>query len=174
MKMIELLDSRRMIIVVVVLIVVCILVIIIEDSITDEPLAPMPKFPIDLADLKVKDKNKNNSIMLMINDQNVRTASHCWLEEEFSVIKQCEPCNEFEKKSKQLIACVLTGYKETINCKSFGQVYRSCDMTSRNFFIFQSFMIFISILSGIIVHKRQKFLDRKTFERIQRQIASGV
>jgi hypothetical protein len=171
--MIEFLNSRRMILIVVILILISLIVVILEDLLADNVDKPSPhrlnKLNKDLNDLNI-----NKSQLSLMSDENTRTNSKCWLIEDFETITDCIACTQYEKVSRHLIACIPNGFKQRIKCLTFGSVYRSCDKSNANFWVFEFSMIFFSTISCLCVYKRQKYLDRITFERIQRQIASGV
>ncbi|KAG8200974.1 hypothetical protein JTE90_021438 [Oedothorax gibbosus] len=106
------------------------------------------------------------------------SSAPCWQNEDYSIKQSCAPCSQFEKVSKHLPACVLTGFKEIVSCKVSGEVYRSCDkvqwLDERNFFIFESCMACLSIVGAMVVTFRQKQLDKRMLMRIQQQISAGV
>ncbi|XP_071444769.1 protein JTB [Hetaerina americana] len=110
---------------------------------------------------------RNNSVL-----------SSCWLKEEYEIVEPCHLCNAFEINSLSVPACLLTHYKEVINCNTSGRVQRSCDRVAwieeRNFWIFEGLMLVLGSVSITAVFTRQKILDHRVLRRLQRQLASGV
>lgn len=183
--MIELLNSRRMATIVVVLVFVCLLIVIFESMFTDDSDATKPVFNYSHTGVFINhqgekvvfDKNISSemqSSLRKLSDQNARTITNCWLHEKFEIVEECARCSDFEKVSKHLTACIDSGYKEMVKCPSIGNVYRPCDKQSQNFWIFESSMIILAIIGSFVVNLRQKQLDHKTLEKIQKQIAAGV
>ncbi|XP_023236253.1 protein JTB-like [Centruroides sculpturatus] len=150
--MIESCSFRRMVFVVASLVCSCLVVLVVESV-----LAPSPdKYA------RPTDELDNSS---------------CWNNEKYSVTQNCRACNQFEKVSKHTLACLSTGYKEEITCEKSGTVYRSCKvpwLEQRNFWLVEGTAAGMALLGGLAVTWRQKRLDRRTVERIQRQIAAGV
>ena len=177
-KMIELFNSRRMILVVVILIMVCIIIIIFEDLLADNVDKPSPLRPIEnntsksnVNLIQTLNNSLNSSQFNEIKGENIKTESKCWRYETYEVLSDCESCLP-DIGSQHLIACKANGFRQRINCKTIGLVYRSCDTSEHHFWIFQFIMFSISIISAFYVNQRQRYLNRKTIERIERQIAS--
>lgn len=184
--MIEFLNARRMILVIVVLILLCIIIVILEETITDNVDRPTPYFDLQKMKLnitnehpfkkkdEVKQKEKNE---LNVNDKKTK----CWESEPIVIEKHCSKCLNNELK---LPYCSTTGYKELVRCKITGVVYRNCthqDHLDQNqqrlsslFYIFEFFMLCISIVFINFVHSRQNYLNKMILDRIEEQIASGV
>ncbi|GFQ66731.1 protein JTB [Trichonephila clavipes] len=155
--MIEFCTFRRMVLFIIGLIVTSLVVLAIESFLTPSN-GKYPEHP--------GGQGENTS------------SAPCWQNEDYVVKQHCAPCSEFEKVSRHLPACVLTGFKEMVSCKVSGEVYRSCDkvlwLEERNFFIFESCMTCFSIIGAMIVSFRQKQLDQRMMMRIQQQISAGV
>ena len=70
------------------------------------------------------------------------------------------------------------GNKEKVRCDSGKEAYKACDkvdrIEERNFWIFEFVCVLIGGISASIVFLRQKQLDHKMYQKIQRQIAAGV
>ena len=104
----------------------------------------------------------------------------CWKTEPFEVVKNCDLCSEDEKAKQDPVVCAAAkGYKEVVMCKTSGQkTYRSCDrvvwVEESKFWKFELFFALSSFFCGIAVFVRQKQLDHWMYQRIQRQMASGV
>ena len=103
----------------------------------------------------------------------------CWKTEEFDIEKECDICSEDEIKKESPVVCVAKGYKELVKCKTSGtETYRSCDrvpwIEESKFWKFEGFCVFSSFVCGIALFIRQKQLDHWMYQRIQRQMASGV
>ncbi|XP_015925441.1 protein JTB [Parasteatoda tepidariorum] len=154
--MIEFCTFRRMVIFIVCLAFSSLVVLAVESYLTPTN----EKYP------------QNNSL-----SENISGAP-CWQIEDYFIKQHCAPCSDFEKVSRHLPACVSTGYKEMVSCKVSGDVYRSCDkvlwLEERNFFIFESCMVCLSIVSAAVTSFRQKQLDQRMMMRIQQQISAGV
>lgn len=192
--MIELLNARRMIIVIGVLIVLCIIIVILEDTITDHVDRPTPVLDYHhLPQLYNHSNIKGNqnrplnkpTIHELINQSNssadtisklILTTS-CWEHESFVTKKRCSPCQANERL---LSYCIDTGYKELVHCEKYGDQYRSCDIhqspsdVTSFFWVFEFFMICISLVFNFYVRRRQSLLNRLVLERIEKQISCGV
>ncbi len=103
---------------------------------------------------------------------------------------------EIEKEDP--LVCVAKGKKELVECKKSGrQTYRrygfmlffgeilfkitffySCDtvdwIEEQKFWTFEGLLTLLGVVSGAAVFIRQKQLDHRMYQRIQKQIASGV
>jgi len=106
------------------------------------------------------------------------TKEMCWLTKEFRIVKECQTCSQFDLNLKHAV-CLATGYKELIRCvNEEHDAWRSCDklpwMEKRNFWIFQSSTFVLGLFSGLITFTRQRQLNRRTLDRIQKQISAGV
>ncbi|KAG1652900.1 Protein JTB [Nymphon striatum] len=112
-----------------------------------------------------------------ISSNNV-TEKGCWLKEMFTIDEECIPCTQFQMASKHLPACNRTGFKEAGTCEKSGSFDRSCDkipwVEERTFWTFEGVITIIGLLSSLVVKVRQKQLDKKFLERIQKQVAAGV
>ncbi|XP_013774153.1 protein JTB-like isoform X1 [Limulus polyphemus] len=154
--MIELFTFRQMLVSIVILVCSCILILALESMLTP--------------DHKKRQRNLHKEIN--------NSLSTCWQTEEFEVKEECTPCTEFEKVSGNIPACAQSGFKELISCKTSGNYYRSCErvpwIEERNFWIFEGMMLAVGFVSAAMVVLRQKHLDRKMIERIQKQVSAGV
>ena len=73
---------------------------------------------------------------------------------------------------------LLTDYKEKVKCQSGKEAYRACDkvgrIEDRKFWMFEFVCALIGAVSASVVFLRQKQLDHKMYQRLQRQIANGA
>lgn len=184
--MIEFLNARRMILVIVVLILLCIIIVILEETITDNVDRPTPYF-----DLQKMQSNTTNEHLSKGKDQLKKIEKNelnpnekktkCWELEPFVIEKQCTRCLKDELK---LPYCSITGFKEMVRCKVTGIKYRNCTQQdhlyqnkqrlSSLFYIFEFFMLCISIVFINFVQNRQNYLNKMILDRIEEQIACGV
>ncbi|XP_044745586.1 protein JTB-like isoform X2 [Coccinella septempunctata] len=104
--------------------------------------------------------------------------STCWQHETYEIIKDCEPCTESEINSRNLRVCMKTHYKELLKCSSGEVVLRSCDSAAyydeRAFWTFELFMFMLSTISFLCFISRQKVLNKRMMQRVQRQLANSV
>lgn len=86
--------------------------------------------------------------------------------------------SESEINSGNLRVCVKTHYKELLRCASGEVVLRSCDRVAyydeRDFWTFEVFMLILSLISFISYTSRQKVLNKRMLQRVQRQLANSV
>lgn len=106
------------------------------------------------------------------------TVSNCHLSEPFEVLKPCEKCSSYEKKFLPNL-CRISGYKDYVLCsKSNVKTYRSCpvpkDVQKKQFWIFETIVFFIALLSIASVQSRQRTLDKQMVEKIKRQIGENA
>lgn len=108
----------------------------------------------------------------------VERNSSCWEKNEFEVIKECEPCTDFEIASKSFGVCIHTGYKEVLKCSDGEVATRSCDKAAyyyeKAFWQFEAFMLLSSSISTFCVVARKRVLNRRMLQRVQRQLANSV
>ncbi|XP_017773548.1 PREDICTED: protein JTB [Nicrophorus vespilloides] len=108
----------------------------------------------------------------------VEQNSTCFEKEHFEIIKECEPCTEFEIASKSIGVCIHTHYKEVLRCASGETVTRSCDKTAfideRTFWRFEGCMFLASVVATFCALSRKRVLNRRTMQRVQRQLANSV
>ena len=73
---------------------------------------------------------------------------------------------------------LLTDYKEKVKCQSGKEAYRACNkvgrIEDRKFWMFEFVCALIGAVSASVVFLRQKQLDHKMYQRLQRQIANGA
>jgi len=103
----------------------------------------------------------------------------CWQNETIDILEKCDLCTESEISQKDPLVCVAKGQKELVECKTSGKkTYRSCDrvewVEEKRFWTFEGLLLLLGLLTGLSVFVRQKQLDHRMYQRIQRQIASGV
>ena len=86
-----------------------------------------------------------------------------------------------EVKEMFMTICFNTnfpGNKEKVRCDSGLEAFRACGKVTRieerKFWIFEFVCALSGALSASIVFLRQKQLDHKMYQKIQRQIAAGV
>ena len=69
-------------------------------------------------------------------------------------------------------------YKEKVKCQSGKEAYRACDrvgrIEDRKFWMFEFVIFLMGGVSASVMFMRQKQLDHKMYQRLQRQIAAGV
>lgn len=108
----------------------------------------------------------------------VEQNSSCWEKEKYEVIKDCEPCSDFELRSKSTGVCIHTHYKEVLKCANGETVTRSCDRAAfydeQMFWRFEGCMFVASIFSTLCVISRKKVLNKRMLQRVQRQLANCV
>ncbi|CAG9862519.1 unnamed protein product [Phyllotreta striolata] len=108
----------------------------------------------------------------------VEQNSTCWELGNYEVLKECEPCSEFEIRSRNIGVCIHTKYKEVLKCSNGEIVIRSCDRAAyideQQFWRFEGFMFAISLISTVCVVSRRKVLTKRILQRVQRQIANCV
>ncbi|KAH8408114.1 hypothetical protein KR222_008855 [Zaprionus bogoriensis] len=97
--------------------------------------------------------------------------STCWRHEAYSVIRECQPCTQFDIVSG---VCMHTHYREVLRCKSGETVYKSCDRVAyieqRNFIKFEVCAFALGVLSYLISYTRDRVLSRRNYLRIERQL----
>lgn len=103
----------------------------------------------------------------------------CWKNEEFVIIRPCDLCTKDEIFKQEPVVCIAKGKKELVECqKSKRQTYRSCDrvdwMEEKRFWTFEGVLAVMGLICGMAVFVRQKQLDHRMYQRIQKQIAAGV
>lgn len=155
--MIEFCTKKRMIAAITILISISVIILVIENH-----------FPIGHEMKNAVSRPQDN-------------ASKVFCEEgaHIEVLKECEPCNEFQEKT--LNYCILTGYKEQVHCSSNNKemtFFRSCPqfawVEERRFWIFEGCSLLVGFTSYGIVFLRQRRLDRLLIEKVNKQIAAGV
>ena len=71
-----------------------------------------------------------------------------------------------------------SSYKVWENTKTFFNPLFSCDrvewVEEKRFWTFEGLLLLLGLVSGLSVFVRQKQLDHRMYQRIQRQIAAGV
>lgn len=102
----------------------------------------------------------------------------CWQTEPFQIVKACDLCTEAEHEKGEPVVCIVKGQKELVECtNSMKRTYRSCDtvpwIEERRFWTFEGILSVLGFFSGLAVYVRQKQLDHKMYQRIQRQIANN-
>ena len=84
----------------------------------------------------------------------------------------------YEIASQSIGVCIHTHYKEVIKCSSGEMVTRSCDRTAyldeRSFWRFEGSMLGLSAVSTICVIARRRVLNKRSLQRMQRQLANSV
>ncbi|XP_037783964.1 protein JTB-like [Penaeus monodon] len=155
--MIESCSKKRMVIAIACLISLSVLVLIIENE-----LAP----------------NDTRPHTHTTAHPNMTQRDMCYLREEFNELEECQPCSDLETKSGSPTVCGSASYRQKIKCKKTGEVFRKCDrvvwLEERHFWIFETVMGVVGLASGLATVFRQKVLDHRILQRIQRQVAAGV
>lgn len=187
--MIEHLNTRRMIAVIVVLILLCIIIVILEETITDN--VDRPTFYLNQQQQhhhqKLPSSGNNNSNIHFIEHHHNESKepiksfakdsinpTSCLNDEPFVVQTRCTLCS-LSERTNHIPYCISTGYKEQIYCQNSGQkIWQSCDSIISMFYMFELFMLLMSIVFTFYVRKRQSLLNRAILSRIEKQISSGV
>ncbi|KAB7498265.1 Protein JTB [Armadillidium nasatum] len=155
--MIEFCTKRRMVIAVAFLIGLSVVVVIIENEWTPDD---------------VHHHSHDSS------SDNLTKAENCWMVETYDILEECQPCTDLEKESKSIEVCKSAIHRQKIKCSKTGEVYRKCDrvvwLEERHFIFFESLMLALGLVSGAFTFYRQRVLDRRVLQRIQRQVAAGV
>lgn len=98
----------------------------------------------------------------------------CWLVEEFVVAEECTPCSTFQAKT--IAECGSTGYIEKITCSASKRnevkSCRSALMEQHLFWKFEGAVVGVALIFACLVVIRQRQLDRKALEKVQKQIES--
>ncbi|KAG0730364.1 Protein JTB [Chionoecetes opilio] len=109
---------------------------------------------------------------------NTTLKEYCWMREEVKELEECQPCTAFETTSSNPSVCVSAKYRQKIHCSKTGEVYRKCDrvmwLEERHFWTFEAMMAMVGMVAGFATMARQKILDHRIVQRIQRQVAAGV
>ncbi|BFZ02156.1 hypothetical protein BsWGS_05194 [Bradybaena similaris] len=97
--------------------------------------------------------------------------------EMFSVISRCERCSKQESRD-DVGVCSETGYKQRIKCDSGKEEFIWCDISpaveESDFWKFQLCTLLLGLSSYAVVYLRQKKLDKRLMEKINKQIAAGI
>ncbi|XP_059082189.1 protein JTB-like isoform X2 [Tigriopus californicus] len=162
--MIELCTKRRMILAIAILGGLSILVIILESRHLHTP-----------DEAEAHDIHDHHPILKEL----LSPDDKCWKTEPFQVVEPCDLCSEIEIANKSPVVCVAKGKKELVECTTaMKRTYRSCDVVpwieERRFWTFEGLLSFFGFCSAMTVFVRQKQLDHRMYQRIQRQIAAGV
>ncbi|XP_067838298.1 protein JTB-like isoform X2 [Heptranchias perlo] len=94
----------------------------------------------------------------------------CWEKEEFSIVRECTPCSDYEKTVH--VECAFTGFVEEVKCSS-DQTYRSCrsvEMEELKFWKFEGVVVLVGVIFAIVVIFRQRTLDRRAEQKVRRQL----
>ncbi|XP_068206814.1 protein JTB-like [Palaemon carinicauda] len=155
--MIESCSRKRMVIAIAFLIGLSILVLIIENE-----LAP----------------NDTRPHTHTTAHPNMTQKDLCWMREETDNLEECQPCTDLEKKSNSPPICGSASYRQKVKCKDTGIVFKKCDrvvwIEERNFWTFEAVTGAVGLIAGLATVARQKVLDHRILQRIQRQVAAGV
>jgi len=110
---------------------------------------------------------------------NLSPDDKCWKFEEAKVVKECDLCTDQEIFMKNPVVCAVSNhYKELVECKKAGlQKYRSCERVNwieeHKFWKAEAIFGVVGFFSGLVVFVRQKQLDHRMYQRIQKQIANS-
>ncbi|XP_055489067.1 protein JTB [Leucoraja erinacea] len=94
----------------------------------------------------------------------------CWEIEEYSIVRECSPCTDYEKTVH--IECKFTGFVEDVKCTKDHR-YRSCRsvaMEEVKFWKFEGIVVLVGVIFAIIVTYRQRTLDRHAEQKVRRQL----
>ncbi|XP_071537334.1 protein JTB-like [Panulirus ornatus] len=109
---------------------------------------------------------------------NVSRQEMCWVREEIQILEECQPCTDIEMNSGSPAVCGIARYREKVKCSKTGEVFRKCDrvvwLDERHFWTFEAVVSAIGLVAGLATMARQKILDHRVVQRIQRQVAAGV
>ncbi|XP_078423105.1 protein JTB-like [Cetorhinus maximus] len=106
------------------------------------------------------------------NTTSILQSRPCWEKEEFSIIRECTPCSDYEKTVH--VECTFTGFVEEVKCTS-DHKYRSCrsvEMEELKFWKFEGIVVLVGVIFAIIVMFRQRTLDRRAEQKVRRQLES--
>ncbi|KAK4292676.1 hypothetical protein Pmani_034370 [Petrolisthes manimaculis] len=102
----------------------------------------------------------------------------CWLREEVKELEECQPCTVLETQSGSPAVCSSASYRQKIKCNKTGEVFRKCDrvvwLEERHFWTFLGVSAVVGLVAGLATAVRQRILDHRVVQRIQRQVAAGV
>jgi len=111
-------------------------------------------------------------------EANLTKKDLCWKKEQIKESEECQPCSDIEIKSGSIKVCSFSKYRQKVVCEKSGAVYRTCDkvvwLEEQHFWAFEGVMALVGIMSGLTTVIRQRTLDHKILQRIQRQLAAGV
>lgn len=104
-------------------------------------------------------------------------SKNCWETENVTVISECVPCSESDKK--QLSLCKDTGNKILIQCgKSNKKSYISCPFAisfeKKRFWTFEAISLAGAVLSNVVVWWRRRVLNNFHYQRVKRQMSSAT
>ncbi|KAH9489684.1 hypothetical protein Btru_056315 [Bulinus truncatus] len=104
----------------------------------------------------------------------VKKAASCPV---FTTLTRCQRCTKDELRT-EVDYCMSTGYKEFIHCEDGKEEKIWCDISpaveESDFWKFQLCTLLLGLSSYTVVYLRQKKLDKKLMEKINKQIAAGV
>jgi len=161
--MIEFCSKKRMVFAIAVLAGLSFLIIILESS------------QLRSHQEEIQDIHETHPVL----KEKLRPEDKCWTKEKYRVIEECDVCTQDEVTNHKPVVCaVAKNYKEKVKCDSGTEAYRSCDkinrLEERKFWIFELVCALTGGISASILFLRQKQLDHKMYQRLQRQIAAGV
>lgn len=126
-------------------------------------------------DLKVQAYDIFNDKYILNDNKNNENKTKCWQVESFKIVQKCAKCDIFSTTS--LKACSPTGFRELIQCSSYGQVSRSCpiptEILKKHYWTFEFVSLLVTILFSSFVIKRKSFLDKQATERVRQQLLSS-
>ncbi|KAK8736831.1 hypothetical protein OTU49_004662 [Cherax quadricarinatus] len=109
---------------------------------------------------------------------NVTQREFCWIVEKMEELEECQPCTDLEIKSGSPAVCTSASYRQKVKCMKTGEVFRKCDrvmwLEERHFWTFEAVVGVVGFVAGLATMARQKILDHRVVQRIQRQVAAGV
>jgi len=107
--------------------------------------------------------------------KHLKKEDKCWQYEKFEILEVCDVCTD---NKTDHIVCVAEGKKEKVQCESGKIAFRACSMVARieetKFWVFEGVMTLTAAISYAFIFLRQKQMDHKMYQKIQRQIAAGV
>ncbi|XP_069749142.1 protein JTB-like isoform X4 [Narcine bancroftii] len=104
------------------------------------------------------------------NTTNILQPRSCWENEEYSIIRACSPCTDYEKTV--YTECTFTGFVEELKCAE-DRRYKSCrsvEMEELKFWKFEGIVVLVGVFFAIIVAFRQRTLDRRAELKVRRHL----
>ncbi|CAL1541260.1 unnamed protein product [Lymnaea stagnalis] len=95
----------------------------------------------------------------------------------YTSISRCQRCPKDELRA-EVPYCKHHGYKEKIRCEDGKEEFVGCDISpaveEAEFWKFELLTLLVGLTSYAVVYLRQKKLDKKLMEKINKQIAAGI
>lgn len=95
----------------------------------------------------------------------------------YTSISRCQRCPKEELRA-EVPYCKQHGYKERIRCEDGKEEFVGCDISpaveEADFWKFELLTLLVGLTSYAVVYLRQKKLDKRLMEKINKQIAAGI